>query len=583
MQKLVLQQLKKIFGRGENRKATTCFQLKWACILFLITLVFSYKSDANAQSVTYIRQGKTYVRLVNKQPKNVVGDSEYNPNVLIPHWNPKTKLWGYIRRNSRELVVPHRFFCAGTFGDGYAIAMELSADSLLQHLFSVGEDGQVNCILHDESRQVTSKSLSFFFMNIRQDDGFVTVKRGNCLSIINPQGFVAWDSCFDAPDLFFHYLGHGHLLIPRDSMSMIFTPNGEVAFTFNHLELGIHAIWLGGYGETDGISLFPVVRKSDSKVAFWNQMGKRMTDFKWDTVPNPPDIPHKFIRIIAEKEAIYYYQILHDSTFYAWQNGKTILTDLSGKIIYTYKENEMPMPNKWPVWVEQGMYPKTYHDENGKVVEYAYFNPITGVEVRENSPIYVINPKLALTQREHEDPYKRYFYRVKVGFDLNEGLSVEPRINPGWEIIRTERIQGRYYHVDRNIYTNDVGLSDDHLKTIIPSEYQSIVIHGGPNAAFPEVEARRKESKRLGRSRSYDLSGRLLFEDAIHYFIPSEDTLPTNNSLRNYYTNPIWDRELSCRYGLDIPYANRLSYVEDYYHKGKRYRAVKDIYGRRYF
>ena len=69
-------------------------------------------------------------------------------------------------------------------------------------------------------------------MNIRQDDGFVTVKRGNCLSIINPQGFVAWDSCFDAPDLFFHYLGHGHLLIPRDSMSMIFTPNGEVAFTF---------------------------------------------------------------------------------------------------------------------------------------------------------------------------------------------------------------------------------------------------------------------------------------------------------------------------------------------------------------
>ena len=62
-------------------------------ILLATLLLLAVSGSAQAQSITYTKHGKTYVRLISKAPKHIKVEAGYDPNLLIPHYNPMTQKW----------------------------------------------------------------------------------------------------------------------------------------------------------------------------------------------------------------------------------------------------------------------------------------------------------------------------------------------------------------------------------------------------------------------------------------------------------------------------------------------------------
>ncbi len=307
----------------------------------------------SGQKITYRGQnGKVYVRLQTEQPKDIKVDSGYDPNLLIPHWNLETNKWGYIRRDSKELVVPHRFSYAARYARGFALAIELGADGIAEDVYRIDSLGNTNLIIRD----TVSMGRKWYIDKNRLLDDFCLFRLGDRMIAYDPQGILVMDSIIMDLDRRFEY--------SRDGRYTLYS-NGKLLF--REFGIGTIAQWdtalyqiernvITMDTERPRSPFWQIRNMQMGKVGILDNQGKLVVPMIWDRKEMGPkvglDVSNQFL-----------YNPCSDSLFLGFIDEHFVLMHLNGKVIYSYNDLVRPSARVHHAWRQQELLSVTYFRE----------------------------------------------------------------------------------------------------------------------------------------------------------------------------------------------------------------------------
>jgi hypothetical protein len=539
-------------------------------LLILITTL----SGLHAQRVTSTgADGKVYVRLLSKQPKGVQVDSGYDPNILIPHWNPRTQKWGYMRRDSKELVVPHRFFQAGKFGDGYAFAIELGPDSLAEHIYRIDDQGNVAMVFEDTTRHEPAQRVEYYLSD-RKQDGKLLVSRGSALTLISSEGKTILTANLPGNGSEAGYLGGNCFLIETTGSYEFIGPEGKVVATYDKLAYKLFDPYHTKFRANYGTSIVGIERLSDHKVGMVNHLGNIVVPMVWDTaLAGHGD---KLVQSKEDNKWFSSYSPTEDSMFFAWRDGTIHLVHMDGRALYQYARNERPVEGWIPYWREQGLYPKVVVDSDNDPVLYAYFDPSTGKEVVQGNWVHCMNDRMVAVLEDHRgtSTAKYSFFELPGMRELHFPLFEQ---NSDLRLKQVIRYQGRYFHIVNDKVQKKWGLVDDQGKVVIP------IVHQHLYAWKDDIDYPMVEAYELGKAylrTAYSPDGRLLFVDKESKGPPSKEE---SSPRAVYFSHAPFDQGLDYINPMGTPYPNALEIGPGYFRHGRIYIGYWDIYRQIYF
>ena len=525
------------------------------------------------------------IKLKGHQPDSeIVVDSGYDPNLLVPHFDQKSQKWGYIHRTTKRLVVPHQFDDAGLSFNQTAYAIKIS-DLRGFDVYRIQDDGTIHQILKDTFnllvRDHSQDNYTYLF-----DDGYFYVKLGKHLTIFSPEETqidtvapINGSPCWHGEP--FLYFGNGNMLLNYGD-AMVFL-NFE-KHQFISYEISRYSFpdlrWL----EKDYAHSFThcdIQRKIDGKIGLIDQFGNLAVDFVWDTIPKIWVQGKDLYSNSSQEELHDAYIPNKDSIYLAFKGNRPVWAHLDGHTVYEFPENAIAFSPQFGFWKAQNLFQIGTFQSDSTIL-YSLLNPKTGeLSLQSTQPIQILSNNIVQTIEEEIDgegntrQIAKYFFAPKFQ-------------NPKIEMFGKNRIvtesylfNGRYYLIIKNLVKNEYQLQDEDGNILIEKSWWPMAFNQYTvDDRYPIIVT--KSYSKPYATIFNSVYGEKLFGNEV---LDSEDNLQNKTTLR--FDNQNIPKILSYYIHLntyDRPYPNRFLVVSQYNKKGKKIgTGFIDIYGQVYF